>query len=79
VGVPSSEWLDRARAKPAAGRHRIFIERASAVLRWFRGPLLLGFATLGDRIMETRHLRGIRRRSVAAFGTPVRGFAAGCD
>jgi hypothetical protein len=31
-------------------------------------PLLIGFATAGHRIMEARHLRGIRRRSTA---TPV--------
>jgi hypothetical protein len=29
-------------------------------------PLLIAFATLGHRIMEARHLRGIQRRSTAA-------------
>ena len=29
-------------------------------------PLLIAFAALGHRIMEARHLRGIRRRSTAA-------------
>ena len=58
----SSRWLDLARAKPPAGRRRIFIERAYALLATLPRPLLIGFATLGHRVMEARHLRGIRRR-----------------
>jgi hypothetical protein len=57
--------LDLARAKPPAGRPRIFIERAYAVLAMLPRPLLIGLATLGHRLMEARHLRGIRRRSTA--------------
>jgi hypothetical protein len=70
-GRTSSHWLDLARAKPPAGRRRIFIERAYAALVMLPRPLLIGFATLGHRIMEARHLRGIRRRSVAPFGRNV--------
>ena len=65
-GRASSSWLDRARAKPPDGHRRIFIERAYAVLAMLPRPLLVAFATLGHRIMEARHLRGIRRRSTAA-------------
>jgi hypothetical protein len=64
----SFRWLDLARAKPPSGHRRIFIERAYALLARLPRPLLIGFATLGHRIMEARHLRGIRRRSVATFG-----------
>jgi uncharacterized protein YndB with AHSA1/START domain len=64
-GRASSHWLDLARAEPAAGHRRIFIERAYAVLARLPRPLLIGFAAIGHRIMEARHLRGIRRRSTA--------------
>lgn len=65
-GRASREWLDLARSKPAVGNRRILIERAYAVLARLPRPLLIGFAALGHRIMEARHLRGIRRRSAAA-------------
>ena len=65
-GRASSRWLDLARRKPPAGRRRIFIERVYAVLARLPRPLLLGFASIGHRIMEARHLRGIQRRSTAA-------------
>ena len=65
-GRASSHWLDLARAKSPAGRRRIFIERAYAVLAMLPRPLLIAFATFGHRIMEARHLRGIQRRSTAA-------------
>jgi hypothetical protein len=65
-GRASSHWLDLARAKPPAGRSRIFIERAYAVLASLPRPVLLAFAWLGHRVMEARHLRGIRRRCAAA-------------
>jgi hypothetical protein len=68
-GRASSHWLDLARAKPAAGGRRIFIERAYAVLAKLPRPILLGFARFGHRIMEARHLRGIRRRAVAPSET----------
>jgi hypothetical protein len=64
-GWASSLWLDLARRKPPAGHRRIFIERAYAVLASLPHPLLLGFAAIGHRIMEARHLRGIRRRIMA--------------
>jgi hypothetical protein len=44
---------------PPAGHRRIFIERAYAVLARLPHPLLIGFAAIGHRIMEARHLRGI--------------------
>ena len=65
-GRASSHWLDLARAKPPARHRRIFIERAYAVLARLPRPLLIAFAAFGHRIMEARHLRGIRRRSTAS-------------
>ena len=68
-GHASSRWLDLARAKPDAGHRRIFIERTYAVLARLPRPLLTAFASLGHRIMEARHLRGIQRRSTASGRT----------
>jgi len=65
-GCASSHWLDLARATPAAGDRRIFIERAYAALAMLPRPLLIAFAMLGHRVMEARHLRGIQRRSTPA-------------
>jgi hypothetical protein len=65
-GRASSHWLDLARRKPPAGHHRIFIERAYALLAHLPRPLLIGVATFGHRVMEARHLRGIQRRSTAS-------------
>jgi uncharacterized protein YndB with AHSA1/START domain len=70
-GRASPHWLDLARTKPPAGDRRIFIERAYSVLAGLPRPLLIGFAGFGHRIMETRHLRGIRRRSAAPAGHDV--------
>jgi hypothetical protein len=64
-GRASSHWLDLARAPTPAGHHRIFIELAYAVLARPPRPLLIAVAGIGHRIMEARHLRGIRRRSTA--------------
>lgn len=61
----SSRWVDLARAKPPDGRNRIFIERVYAALARLPRPLLIGFAAIGHRVMEARHLRGIQRRSTA--------------
>jgi hypothetical protein len=61
----SSRWLDLTRAKPPVGHRRILIERAYAVLARLPRPLLIAFAAVDHRIMEARHLRGIRRRCVA--------------
>jgi pimeloyl-ACP methyl ester carboxylesterase len=71
-GRASSHWVDLARTRPPAGHHRIFIERVYAVLATLPRPLLIGLATLGHRMMEARHLRGIQRRSSgsSAFKTP---------
>ena len=65
-GRASSHWLDRARTAPTDGHRRIFVERAYAALAMLPRPLLIAFATLGHRIMEARHLRGIQRRSTAS-------------
>jgi hypothetical protein len=54
------------RRPPPAGHRRIFIERAYALLARLPRPLLIGFATIGHRVMEARHLRGLQRRSGAA-------------
>ena len=64
-GRASRDWIDLARTRPPAGNRRILIERAYAALARLPRPLLIGFAALGHRIMEARHLRGIRRRSAA--------------
>jgi hypothetical protein len=64
-GRASSQWVDRARTKPPADRRPIFIERTYAALAALPRPVLIAFATMGHRIMEARHLRGIQRRSVA--------------
>jgi hypothetical protein len=61
----SSSWLDRAREKAADAHRRIFIKRAYAARAMPPRPLRIAVATLGHRIMEARHLRGIRRRSTA--------------
>ena len=65
-GRAASQWLARASATPPTDHQRFFIERAYAALAMLPRPLLIAFATLGHRIMEARHLRGIQRRSTAA-------------
>jgi hypothetical protein len=65
-GRASSQWIARASAPPPTDHQRFFIERAYAALAMLPHPLLIAFATLGHRIMEARHLRGIQRRSAAA-------------
>jgi hypothetical protein len=65
-GRASSQWLARASAPPPTDHQRFFIERAYATLAMLPRPLLVAFATLGHRLMEARHLRGIQRRSTAA-------------
>jgi CubicO group peptidase (beta-lactamase class C family) len=62
-GRVSSRWLDRVRAAPPAGHRRIFIERVYGLLARLPRSLLFGVAGFGHRIMEARHLRGIRRRA----------------
>lgn len=66
-GRASSIWLDLVRARPPARHRRLFIERAYAVLARLPRPLLIAFALMGYRVMEARHLRGIQRRSTAAW------------
>ena len=68
-GRASSRWLALPRAKPLAGHHRIFIERAYAVLSRLPRPLVITLAGIGHRFMEARHLRGIQRRSTARIRT----------
>jgi hypothetical protein len=70
-GHASSHWVDRARTAPPDGHRRIFVERAYAALAMLPRPLLIGFATVGHRIMEARHLRGIQRRCVPAVAHDV--------
>jgi hypothetical protein len=69
-GRASSQWLARASATPPTDHPRFFIERVYAVLAMLPGPVLIAVATLGHRIMEARHLRGIQRRSTAAPAQP---------
>ena len=65
-GRASSQWVAHTRATPPTDQKRFVIERAYAALAMLPRPLLIAFATLGHRIMEARHLRGIQRRSTAA-------------
>ena len=64
-GRAASNWLDLARAQPPAG-HRRILRRAYALLAHLPRPLLIGFAVVGHRVMEARHLRRIQRRSTAS-------------
>jgi hypothetical protein len=64
-GRASSQWLALASATPPPDRRRVCIERMYAALAMLPRPLLIAVATLGHRIMEARHLRGIQRRSTA--------------
>jgi hypothetical protein len=73
-GRASLHWLNLVRAAPPAGRRRIFIEGVYAALAMLPRPMLIASATLGHRIMEARHLRGIQRRSTAV---PARRHAHG--
>ena len=68
-GRASARWLDLARAQPLAGQHRIFIERAYALIARLPRPMLTFVATCGHRVMEARHLRGIHRRSTPTATT----------
>jgi hypothetical protein len=65
-GRASSHWLADASATPPGDHRRFLIQRAYAALAMLPRPLLIAFATLGHRIMEARHVRGIQRRSTAA-------------
>ena len=65
-GRASSQWLALASATPATDHQPFLIERVYAALAMLPGPLLIAVATLGHRIMEARHLRGLQRRSTAA-------------
>jgi hypothetical protein len=67
-GRVSPYWLQRAGAERPASSRRIFIERVYAWLARLPGPLLLGVAGFGHRIMEARHLRGIKRRAERTEG-----------
>ena len=60
----SPHWLDRARAgQPPDGCEPFLIERIYALLAMLPLSLLRRIAAAGHRIMEARHMRGIRRRS----------------
>ncbi len=69
-GRASRRWLDLARAKPATGHRRMFVERAYALLAGLPRPVRLAFAAVGHRVMEARHLRGIQRRSTRGAADP---------
>jgi uncharacterized protein DUF998 len=56
---------DCSRQATFASRRRDDFQRAYAVLARLPHPLLIGFAAIGHRIMEARHVRGIRRRTTA--------------
>ena len=64
-GRVARSWKGLARRAGEAGRGPIFIERVYRVLGRMPDRLLLLVAGAGHRVMEARHLRGIKRRAEA--------------
>lgn len=58
----SSQWLERAEDKDSPDGPT-FIERIYGLLARIPKPIMLGIARLGHRLMESRMLRGIKRRA----------------
>lgn len=62
-GRVARDWLAPAPAGALPPTPPIFIERIYALMARMPRPILLAFAGLGHRVMEARHLRGIKRRA----------------
>ena len=59
----SSGWIAAARNAGRPGQRPSFIEHVYRLIGHLPRPLLLAIAGLGHRLMEARHLRGIKRRA----------------
>jgi hypothetical protein len=62
-GHISESWPSATKAAPASSQPPIFIERVYGVLESIPKPLKLGVGFLGHHMMESRMLRGIKRRA----------------
>ncbi len=65
-GRISREWKQRAREAQTAGQRPALIERIYRAIARLPDAWLIAIAGTGHRWMETRHLRGIKRRAEAA-------------
>lgn len=68
----SRDWLAPADAAPAAGDGPFFIERVYSLLAKLPWPLLLPVAGSGHYFMESRMLRGVKRRVERRCAEPRR-------
>jgi hypothetical protein len=59
----SCDWIAAAREAGRPGQPLSFIEHVYRLIARLPRPLLVVLARLGHRIMEVRHLRGIKRRA----------------
>lgn len=64
----SPRWLDQAGTGEPASGHPVLIECVYKLLAALPRPLMVGAALFGHRIMEARHLRGIKRRAESGLG-----------
>jgi hypothetical protein len=62
-GRISPSWPTATMAAPASSEPPIFIERVYGILGIIPRPMKLGVAFLGHSMMESRMLRGIRKRA----------------
>ncbi len=67
-GRVSREWKLLARDAGRERAHPFFIERIYRVLARMPRPVLVAAAGYGHRVMEARHMRGIKRRAEANAG-----------
>jgi hypothetical protein len=65
-GRISRRWPTATQAMPAPSQPPIFIERVYDILARIPRPLKLGMAFLGHHLMESRMLRGVKRRAEAS-------------
>lgn len=61
----SPHWPAPTQVRPTSSRRPIFIERVYEVLSHTPRPLMLAIAGFGHYVMESRMLRGIKRRAEA--------------
>ena len=65
-GRISERWPSATQPSPVSSRPPIFIERVYSMLARIPRPLMLGVAFLGHHLMESRMLRGVKRRAEAS-------------
>lgn len=63
-GRISPSWPSATKASPASSQPPIFIERVYGILGSIPRPMKLAVGLLGHHMMESRMLRGIKRRAV---------------